>query len=603
MGLIKHRPVLVLKAPRVLHPGESFVATLLVRAKRELSIRGIDVWFEGTERSRIVTGSGNSATVHRASNEIVRSSARVAKRIKLRVGERAFRIRFQVPSGAVPSFKGTSAKVEYLVRAQVDVPWWPDAKGEWILNVQPEAASYRGASTVVSTRPEGPLGKEPHLELGLVSSVVRSGGHLLGSAAISNVQFNRYHSLELRLRAAERVCVGRRTSVAYPYDFRFSLPLKDLSEAQALPFRLSVPRVPATYQGKLTSLAWQLEARAKIRLKADPSVHVAITLLTEKARISDTLAPPAVGNDRIQQAWRYVASVVGMQFNSAGVMTARVGSVDVEVAQSIGAGGVKLIGQLAFPKLGIALDGGRRSGFHRLGHALGTAAGFAPDINLGSERWAKHHYLSGRDLAQVRPFAKALGLLLPALDLEDASDGRMIFQARDPGYDPHALQRFCERLLAVAQALPQARAAIPAPASMQPYLASWAKLARTLEAKLNLGDVSVEGTLDQVPVAVASIWAGEPEPVITRLSAAFEKEFPDRLCFSAASVQALPRLAPRAAELATTLLRKNRRLSATTRAVELELLGPVRQAGRLRAELEALIDLSRALTRRRSPYR
>jgi len=175
-----------------------------------------------------------------------------------------------------------------------------------------------------------------------------------------------------------------------------------------------------------------------------------------------------------------------------------------------GGDGVFLVAQLSYPDLGLDLDGGQKGGLRRM---LGGGG-----VELGPQAWNRRHYLTGREEAQVAGFVTPLAELLVLHDLADIHDQALVLEVRDAGQSPKVLGTLVGAAVAIAHAIPHARAAIPPPRCMHPGLDAWKRVARRLGGELATGPMAVQGQHEGHPVRLRTSWSPSGEPTHTQVS-------------------------------------------------------------------------------------
>ncbi len=112
-------------------PGQTVRGELIVGAKRAVDTRRITLEITGGER--FTTGSGKSAVTHR--HTIMHLRAELSEEREVRPGRHRLPFTFQVPPDAPPSYQlpASSGRIEYEASARVDIPWWPDSIGRFLL--------------------------------------------------------------------------------------------------------------------------------------------------------------------------------------------------------------------------------------------------------------------------------------------------------------------------------------------------------------------------------------------------------------------------------------------------------------------------------------
>jgi hypothetical protein len=428
---------------------------------------------------------------------------------------------------------------------------------------------------------------------------------MVGSLALGNVQFNRYRGVSLSLvsREMRRDPRGRaRGQVLDLGRYRFDIPIDGIADGEAIPFRLRIPdHVPVSYESKLWSLRWVLEARAHIAWASDVFMRIPVTVVSRGSRTASKaqrFAPPTVGSERVRRIWSAVAGELGMRFDGQ-ALSARLPEATVKVHRDHrGDHGIFLVAELRYPRLHLCLDGGLATGFRRL-----VGGGVA----LGDAEWDRRHYVTGRDPGQIRALGTALLSQLAGHQVADWDDEHLVIERRDAGQAPGPLRQLTAAALALARELGQARAAIPPPQAMASAVPSWLRLAQRLGGPLETARMAVHGRFDGIKAEVATEWNPDGTPVRTIVQ--LKPDFPieDKCClhwsdgqYSSGDPQQLPgqarALLAKAQEDALALRIEQQQLELSVPAPELD-------ANQLVERLHQLEQLTTALRSKVGPYR
>lgn len=514
MALIKHRPQIRLMVPRVLLPGQEFCVTIVFDARRPVPVEWVEVTLDGLEESRV--GSGQYQ--RRQRHHIVKLRARLAEEGELSAGRTEYKCRFTVPQGSPPSYKGMAASVAYKMNVRASIPWWPDAKPSFWINVNPPPARPADHKPMLySTSPSGPRGRDPHMEFSLASDAFMPGDSIQGALALHNVAHNRYHGLRAVLVGSETVSVGAQTAQHKPHRFQFEIPFNDPAEGESIPFNLRVPRkIPASYRSRLWRLEWSLQLRALLRWSRDLVVEVPLSMAprpnSDSALNRQFHAPPSVGEERTMLVWRKVAEATDLDFDGE-CLEGKRGEVGVTIwREHRGGEGVFVAAMMTCPPLHLDLRVERAKGLRRLGGGL----------SMGEGAWDREHHVTGRDVDQVRavlcgvePDEMSLVSWTRSATEIEMDDRELVFYWRDAGQSLASLERMTGHALQAAEQLNRSRRRIPAPAAMRDALAPWCELADKLQGKLETARMAVHGEFQGIPCSVVTEWDYPDEPRCT----------------------------------------------------------------------------------------
>ena len=598
MALIKHRPsIRLLLAPEV-RPGEEFGGTVVIDATREVPIAHLVVELTGTERGSI--GSGNS-TITRT-REVCRLRATLSGEDTLDPGKSEYKCRFTIPAGAPPSYKGSRGRCEYLVSVRVSIPWWPDAKRTFEINVGMEDREpiHDGKALVFSSRPEGPRAREPHIECSLTSDVVAQGGVVAGAVALGNVAYNRYGGITLSIRGVETIHLSKRRSATNELRrYEASVAVEPLQEGTPYPFRIRLPDdPPPTFGSQLWSLSWEIEVRAKIRWGSDLRITVPFTVVPKRFRTAastNRLAPPDVGSERLQRIWAEVAERTPLELDGS-MLRGKVGDVMVEISRDHrGRKGIYLVAALSYPSLGLDLH-------------IQPYARFewgSPGVKLGDARFDLDHHVTCRERAQAASLVAPFAPHLAAFREVEVNDTSARLGAHGSGASKAKLVEFAAAALAVAGGIHVGRARIPPPASMADALLVWRALANDLGGELSVANMSVTGSVLGCAVTVQTLFGegGAASGTVIALDLVHAVDEAHRVTALGDSTDSLDVLPDDAARVARRVVRGAYQLSIDANRIALTLRPAAVDGQRLAGRARSLGELAKSLLGAAGPYR
>lgn len=602
MEIIKHRPDIRVRLPKVVYPGKGFDVEVLVDAKRSVPISRLDATLLGTETSTVGSGKNQRTYRHRT----LSMSVELAGKGRLPKGRSRLPFRVDLPGELPPSYDGSHAKSEYVVRVVADIPWWPDRKSEFLVAVQlPPVALPAGEPQLYSTAPSGPRAEEAHVECSLATATVVPGHVLEGSVALYNMAFNRYRGLSLSLVAREtrRDTRGkRRGSVLDAKTYTLELPIQGVTDGEAIPIRMKVPESPpASFDSRLWSLRWVLVVRAHIGWGSDAVMHIPLTMLpagSRAAQAARALAPPTVGSERVRKIWNDVAQQLGAHFDDAALHAQR-DDVTMKISRDHrGSSGIFLVAELRYPSLHLFLDGGLSSGFRRL---LGGG------VALGDPAWDREHYVTGRCADQVRALGASLLPHLSGQQIADLDDEHLVIERRDAGQSAAPLREITRAALAIAQAIGPARRDIPPPRGMRKAAKAWRELARRLKGKLETARMAVVGRFEGARAEVLTEWSAEGKALRTaiKLRPGFPIERTSQLRWAEGQyLEGAPRELPgEASAWLTTVQQDALALRIGRQDLELSLPAPLADTAPILEGLHRLDRLAALLRSKVGPYR
>jgi hypothetical protein len=593
--VIKTRPKIRLRLPRRITPGERVRADVLLECKRAVDVSFVRATLEGWERA----GSQNARGIA-YQRRTVHLLAEPHGKGTLPEGVSEMRCAFDLPPELPPSYDGHRAHIDYNITVEVSVPWWRDARACFELPVAhpPRKARGRGRS-LHSTAPDGPTSDEPHVEFSLNETHLLPGDTLRGELALGNVGYNRYRRARLALVGSERLGQGGAWSAAWRY--QIELDVSKAAEGEPVAFAMKLPDALApTFETQLLALEWRFEVEIECSWKKNLVAQVPMLILPPSSTVGQEAsrrAARAVGDPRVLAVWERVAADRGLSLDASRALVGGFDGVEVHIAREHrGGGGVYLRGELRYPPLRLALEGGPRG-------ALGRVLGGGP--RLGLPPWDAEHFVDGREEAQVLAFAQSLLPPLGKFELTDLDDEHLVVARPGAGASHAALDGFAADVVALAQRVSPARRAVPAPAAMAAAVDAWRDLALRLGAPLETGPMAVAGKHDGVPAEVETVWSPRGEPLHTRIAVVLGEETDDEVAWAAGeppprALEDWPARAralwARISEGALALRRAEGRLELHDPAPRLELAALVQR-------LEQLLELAAALRTQQGPYR
>ena len=609
--LIKARPKIQLILPSYVYPGDDVTAEVVLEARRSVPLRRMVVRLLGEEA--VVIPHGNAT--QRRDRILCAFEARLLEGEDVPEGRSRHRVRFQLPDGLPPSYRirasrwtSTGATVSYTVSVTLDIPWWPDAEADFVLQVheRPRRVRDPGAS-LHATSVEGPSGKEPHLEFSLPTRSVIPGDTIRGELALGNVDFNRYRTAILSLVGYESMYrqPGQLFSRDEAVRHAIELDVSAMGEGQAAPFAMKLPeQLPSSFKSVLWELSWVFEVKVRIAWGNDLVAQVPLAVIPAGSdRVATRRrAAPRIGGERLAQIWTGVGGELGLAFDAAQAeLRGSVGSVDLRIRREHrGGDGLFLVADLRYPDLGLGIDGGLATSLRRV---------IGGGVSIGDDDWDRRHYLTGREEAQLRAFGKALKAVLLPLRLSDVEDTALVVERRDAGQNRAPLLRFGQDVLALARALPVAARKIPPPAVMKDGLAAWRKLAERLGGgEIRTADMAVMGRHEGAAVSIATSWgpSGEPEHTSVEVVGADLASEKDAFVWADGDYVASdpPDLTKSGHELLTDVLTNAKSLTVATDRIALwDARAPILELEPLWTRLEQLAALAAALRGRGGPYR
>lgn len=491
MALIKTRPNVRLLLPHALVAGQ--VGDLVVELLCDkpvpvgavsLTLTGDVVWFTSSQYGR----------QRNSSRFLDHQVPLLSSETELAAGEHRLRTSVSLGHTLPGSHDGERLRVEYRVKVHVDIPWWPDKRVIFAVRVAntPTVVEENPAMVFVS-HAGGPPAKGPYLELALGQRSVVPGGTMRISAALGNVDRNRYRKLHVDLVARETVPHGLGQYEDDHIVNRWAIALDDHpGELQPIAFAVQLPTtlVPG-FELHGCKLRWLLHVHADVAWGVDPKLRVPIRVRAEAvAEQAEFAVPLAVGSERQRLIWSNVAHTTGLEFVDDRLRGV-VNGVAIELHRGHDQEGpARTFGRLEFPDLGVGLT------THRERRTL-----------LGVSVGAIETGLATRDPAQTACLHAILGerftrqLVRADFELLGANDRSLRF-ALDAAFELVPLREFAVWLVELAPLLATIEASMPAPAVMAEHAASWVAAARRLGAQLRRSDLRLVLVRDELRLVV-----------------------------------------------------------------------------------------------------
>gem|GEM_PF-2711077 len=634
MALLKHRPKLRLKTPRELRAGNSFQATVVIDAKREVPVDNVTISLIGKEQGRV--GFGKNAVGQTV--QIIKLTAELAGKTVLPAGRTELPCRFDLPVDTAPSYVGKLASTSYQISVRASIPWWPDAKEDFeIIILATYPTDRKETPTIFPSDTRGPQSKAGYFEASLPTLDLESGSILPISVALSNVAYNRYATLEFSLIGREHVHLERTLLTRGKQGHnvlcqqKSSWSLEEGDEGESFSFSVQIPpSLAPTFSSKLWSVHWTIGLKAVVRWGRDVNLQIPIRILPVNAESStrQLFAPPDVGSERVNAIWQDVAAARQLTYED-GALSTRVsdhGSGGTPIALTIkrehrGSKGIFLVGKIDYPALHLGLEVAPAGLLGNVNSQDIDFFGYAPNEikndkpiakheRIAAKNWNKAHALGGREEAQITAFFGPLaGALLP-MNVARMTDDELVVEYRNSGTRRGDLNRFAQQVVALATAIPLGRANIPAPAEMQAHVPSWRSLAQKLDGVLELSRMAIRGSYQGLQVRLATHWLARNKVDCTRieleLTTAIGSDHTFDLQFSDSDTPTeLPSLLPGAAASAIQRLREMKALSLRVEqsTIHLDLPGRYSNALDLLDYLDRLVSLADALRPMGGPYR
>jgi hypothetical protein len=495
MAMLPTAPDLSVRLPRVVRAGEPFDAQIVVTAREPVTLDWIDARLESIERWSV--GSGKQRVSRRF--DLLALEARVFAGGVLPAGTHTMRARFDLPPQLPPSFAGASIKVEHTLSVQASIPWWPDARGSFVV---PLRASSRYVQPLPHRVTNDAASGAPRVELSLASQHVAAGGVVSGAVAFFHHDPGAVEGARLALAAQTRLWSSSgyertRGATAYTVPLAAPLPL----DGTPVPFRFQLPAdVAASFTSQIVALDWMLYVEvpgffgSTSLVWAPLGVHESGELAAQMERIS----PPPIGDTRLRAMMEAAAAECGMAMEGNSIV-GTVAGLRLEVQRAMREDvRSALVAEIELGGLGLGLSVDRARMLPQL---------LQRDIEVGHAAFDAAHRIAGRETAQVKAFLEGLGEVLNGGTLVRLDDDRVLLEHPDPTFDGAALAQFVRHAQGIASAVAHAAARIPPPAGVESTREEWSEVERALGGSLVVGDLSIEGRIGESEVSIGTEFA------------------------------------------------------------------------------------------------
>ncbi|MBX7193786.1 MAG: hypothetical protein K1X94_17170 [Sandaracinaceae bacterium] len=482
MALWKTQPTLRLFVQQPVRVGDTFTATLEVEAGSPVPVEWIDLTLEAVEGWSVGAGKNRVSRVHRYPSLV----ARVVGEAELS-GTSRHQVTFSIPATQPPSRDGGTAYVRYSLYAQASIPWWPDARSRWPLQVRAQIHDASASPAVVQSQ------ASELLEISLESQRIANGGVVGGLLAIKKPEPTpRVVDVTLRevltlvsWNGFERVRFGSGYTVAVTLT----------PEVGKAPFRFRFADAAPSFRGETFRHEWELLIAPRygglFAALQGESVRVPVEMIESPALAerSERLIAPSVGDTRLGELVASVArrrpgwSADGSRLERT--LESAFGSIDARLEWVSLDAGTYLRATIEPPRLGLGLHVGRAALFDRL---LG-------DLEVGVAAWDSAHHVEVREAAQGKAFLAPIALASSSLEMT-ASDDTIELQRVDPTIDASSLEAFVDEIDAVLGELAGALAAIPPPTGTSVDRTEASRLAKLSHGTFHPGDLALRGRVD-----------------------------------------------------------------------------------------------------------
>ncbi len=500
MGILKRAPEVTIRAPRAVYVGRRCVVDVVIDARDDLEVEYIEARVDGEQGWAI--GAGKSRVSEQATFPSLVTRIMEAGTLSAGVTERS--ATFLLPPGTPPSHELSPAWARLVLSVRVAIPWWPDGRYRFAVPVRLPPPPVEHRPCIVRSTPADAAPDARRLELSLASRTFIAGERVTGSLAVYHLDDRKPREVELIL-VPRLDLLGRRTRERDADGFAVTFTLPAGSAGTDLPFGFTLPPTIAPgFQTLTHRLRWVLVARSGSFFggKVELAVPVEIVDAAAAEAAPQPAAAPRLADKRIGEVLDAFAAAHGWQRVGDAAIERVAGDALLRITHSYrGETGTFLTSTVEFSSLGLELAVTPSSPIRHM---------FFEDIEVDVAEWDRRHHVVARSAEQA---VSMLRLAVPALQQASAlgtmvrwNDDAIVFERAIAGLDPTELAPIADTLAFTAAALAVAASAIEPPRGVTLDLSAWQELARGLDGRLGLGDLSIDGTLAGSPVSLGLEW-------------------------------------------------------------------------------------------------
>lgn len=516
------KPEVSISAPTTLFVGQPFVMEIDIKtdARHEINVEYIEATLTGDQGWAV--GSGKSRVTQQV--KFPKLVQRVMGAGVLPAGQTTrFTAQFVLPPGTAPTHALDPAWSKLKLRIHISIPWRIDGRYNYEFDVRvPPPEHVERTPFAIRSTPLTAAPDKPRIELGLASTRLIAGETLVGTCAVFHLDDREERDVELTLvpmlqllgrgRARERRGASRGVTITLPPG----------SAGTGVPFELPIPKtlVP-TFETVSHTLQWWLVARSGSFFggKVDISVPLEIVDASAAATTAKLTSAPRLGDEQVatlfatfaaRNGWQGAAEIPDEDEAIAGqfAIEREVGDAHLRIAYAYrGPEGTFLTARIGNPLLGLGLSVSPSSSLRHV---------FFKDVEVDISPWDRAHHVVARSPAQTIPVLRGIvPTLMKASRLGTLvrwNDDELVFERPVSVVDESDLEWMASNLAAVAMVVLAAQRTVMPPPGVTTDLVAWQELAVRLGGRLIVGDLSIDGTLDGVPVDIGLAWTEDHRP-------------------------------------------------------------------------------------------
>lgn len=514
------KPTVRIERPAALTVGEEHAIGVEVTTDRPTRVDWIDARLEG-QQGWAIGGGKSRVAVDTAFPSL---TVRLMEAGELPTGVSRFTTNVRLRPGTAPSHDLDPAYARLRLDVDIALPWKFDFNARFELPVRLPPPAHVERTPVIVRSPARAAPGAPRLELSLASSRVIAGEVVVGSLAVFHVDDRKPRVVELafvpvlRLHGRGRVRERRAAAVVG----HVTLAAGSAGTATSFELRLPATLVPS-FETVSHALDWQLVAStgSLFGVKLEVGCPIAIVDAAAAATTARLTEAPCLADAWIETLFTVVAARAGWRLAPPGpggpgkdegrAIVRAVDGGEVAIAYAYrGEAGAFLVARIEHARLGLGLQVAPGSTLRHL---------FWRDVEVDIAAWDRAHLVSARTPAQAVPFLRAaVPALMAAAGLGALvrwDDSALVIERPVATIREATMMEAIGLVEGLAAAIDAARAAIAPPPDLAVELAAWRELATWLDGALAVGDLSIDGALAELPVAVRLRWHDE-RPVAVR---------------------------------------------------------------------------------------
>jgi hypothetical protein len=281
------------------YPGETIEGVVILRLSQPLKVRKLTLRLVGSEKVKIDSegsiGDKYDWGSYVSTFPIITKTEYLTPKIEIPEGEHHRKFSFKLPSDAFPSYRGSHAKVTYLLKAHADVPLWFDVKTQrtfWVMYdpsyiqlLSKPISSSTGDFYPLNSKPKrrkglfGEKEPKPSFRVDLDKNTFLAGETITGTILIRNPTDKTIRKVKVKLWAREYASAQGETKYSTSREFNHKLEMHELVLDVPSKFAIPIPRnVVTSYTGRCSNCVWYLDFQLDIAFARDVKKSIPIAI-------------------------------------------------------------------------------------------------------------------------------------------------------------------------------------------------------------------------------------------------------------------------------------------------------------------------------------